>query len=193
MAAVFGGAARVPVATLLMVTEMTGGYQLLVPAALAVSLSCLIQNLLSSRINYKSLYEAQVPYRADSPAHHRDNICIALNLMCEPWSSGSQSVCHLDLLDLLNSGVAVNLAQGKKLTIGVLKPESPWVGQPIGAKCRASLGPGNEIIAVLRGERLLLPHDDTHLQAGDHLLTIVSPEATGQIEKHLAPLHTARP
>jgi CIC family chloride channel protein len=192
MAAVFGGAARVPVATLLMVTEMTGGYQLLVPAALAVSLSCLIQTLLSSRINYKSLYEAQVPYRADSPAHHRDNICIALNLMCEPWSSGSQSVCHLDLLDLLNSGVAVNLAQGKKLTIGVLKPESPWVGQPIGAKCRASLGPGNEIIAVLRGERLLLPHDDTPLQSGDHLLTIVSPEATGQIEPHLAPLHTTR-
>ena len=32
MAAVFGGAARVPIATLLMVTEMTGGYQLLVPA-----------------------------------------------------------------------------------------------------------------------------------------------------------------
>lgn len=35
MAAVFGGAGRVPIATILMVTEMTGGYQLLVPAALA--------------------------------------------------------------------------------------------------------------------------------------------------------------
>jgi chloride channel protein, CIC family len=189
MAAVFGGTARVPIATLLMVTEMTGGYQLLVPAALAVSLSCLIQKLLSSRIKYKSLYEAQVPYRADSPAHHLDNVCIALNLMCEPWSSGSQKVCHLDLLDLLKSGVAVNLAQGKKLTIGALRPESPWVGQPIGAKCRESLGPENDIIAVLRGERLLLPHDDMQLQSGDHLLTIVSPEAMEQIERHLAPLH----
>ena len=188
MAAVFGGTARVPIATLLMVTEMTGGYQLLVPAALAVSLSCLIQKLLSSRIKYKSLYEAQVPYRADSPAHHLDNVCIALNLMCEPWSSGSQTVCHLDLLDLLKSGVAVNLAQGKKLTIGALRPESPWVGQSIGAKCRESLGPENDIIAVLRGERLLMPHDDMHLQSGDHLLTIVSPEAMEQIERHLAPL-----
>ena len=190
MAAVFGGAARVPIATLLMVTEMTGGYQLLVPAALAVSLSCLIQKLLSSRIKYKSLYEAQVPYRADSPAHHLDNICVALNLMCEPWSSESQAVCHLDLLDLLKSGVAVNLAQGKKLTIGVLKPDSPWVGQPIGAPYQASLGPENEVIAVLRGERLLLPHDNAHLQPGDHLLTIVSPEAAEQIERHLAPLQS---
>jgi len=188
MAAVFGGAARVPIATLLMVTEMTGGYQLLVPAALAVSLSCLIQNLLSSRIKYKSLYEAQVPYRADSPAHHLDNICIALNLMCEPWSSGPQKVCHLDLVDLLKSGVAVNLAQGRKLTIGVLKPKSPLVGQPVGERSRELLGPQTEIIAVLRGERLLLPHDDTYLQAGDHLLTIASPEAAERIEQHLAPL-----
>ena len=36
MAAVFGSAARVPIATLLLVTEMTGGYQLIVPAALAI-------------------------------------------------------------------------------------------------------------------------------------------------------------
>jgi CIC family chloride channel protein len=192
MAAVFGGAARVPIATLLMVTEMTGGYQLLVPAALAVSLSCLIQKLLSSRIKYKSLYEAQVPYRADSPAHHRDNICIALNLMCKPWSSRPQTFGHLDLLDLLNSGAAINLAPGKKLTIGVLRPASPWVGQRIDAKFRESLGAANEIIAVLRGERLLLPHDDTHLQSGDHLLTIVSPAAMEQIQQHLAPLQTGR-
>jgi CIC family chloride channel protein len=192
MAAVFGGAARVPIATLLMVTEMTGGYQLLVPAALAVTLSYLIQKLLSSRIKYKSLYEAQVPYRTDSPAHHLENIGIALGLMCEPWSSESQTVSHLDLVDLLNSGVAVDLAQGKKLTIGVLRPESPWVGQPIGAKCRKSLGPDNEIIAILRGERLLLPHPDMRLKSGDHLLTIVSPEATEHFEQHLAPLHIGR-
>ena len=36
-ATVFGGAARVPIASLLMVTEMTGGYRLLVPAALSIT------------------------------------------------------------------------------------------------------------------------------------------------------------
>jgi len=190
MAAVFGGAARVPIATLLMVTEMTGGYQLLAPAALAVTLSYLIQRRLSSRIKYKSLYEAQVQYRVDSPAHHLENICIALNLMCEPWSSESKPFRHLDLLDLVKSGVAVDLVQGKKLTIGRLRPESPWVGQPIGAGCRASLGPENEIIAVLRGERLLLPKGDMHLQSGDQLLTIISPAGKEQIEQHLDSLIT---
>ncbi|MGB7438940.1 MAG: chloride channel protein [Candidatus Acidiferrum sp.] len=53
---VFGGAARVPIATLLMVAEMTGGYQLLVPASLAVMLSFLIQTQLSSFFKYTSLY-----------------------------------------------------------------------------------------------------------------------------------------
>lgn len=188
MAAVFGGAARVPIATLLMVTEMTGGYQLLVPAALAVTLSYLIQRLLSARIRYKSLYEAQVAYRADSPAHHLDNISIALNLMCKPWSSEPNPVQHVDLLGLLNSGIAVNLARGKQLTIGVLRRESSWVGNPLGTKCLESLGPDVELIAILRGQQLLLPHADTCLQSGDHLLTIISPEDAQRLENHLSPL-----
>lgn len=37
MAAVFAGVARVPVATLIMVAEMTGGYGLIVPSMLATS------------------------------------------------------------------------------------------------------------------------------------------------------------
>ncbi|HHB75228.1 MAG TPA: chloride channel protein, partial [Desulfobulbus sp.] len=47
MSAVFGAAGRVPIATLLMVVEMTGGYQLLVVTALAVSISYFIQYLLA--------------------------------------------------------------------------------------------------------------------------------------------------
>ena len=57
MAAVFGGAAGVPIATLLMVAEMTGGYQLLVPAGLAVMISFLIQ------INLSLLPEVRQPLR----------------------------------------------------------------------------------------------------------------------------------
>ncbi|MBN1563966.1 MAG: chloride channel protein, partial [Anaerolineae bacterium] len=63
MAAVFSGAGRVPIATLFMVTEMTGGYHLLAPAALVVTISYIIQVTLSSRLKYTSLYEAQIPTR----------------------------------------------------------------------------------------------------------------------------------
>jgi CIC family chloride channel protein len=81
MAAVFGGAARVPIATILMVTEMTGGYQFLVPASLAVILSYLVQTTLSETLRYRSLYQAQVPTRTDSPAHYADVIRIARDLV----------------------------------------------------------------------------------------------------------------
>lgn len=63
MAAVFSGAGRVPIATLFMVTEMTGGYHLLAPAALVVTISYLTQVTLSSKLAYRSLYEAQIPTR----------------------------------------------------------------------------------------------------------------------------------
>jgi CIC family chloride channel protein len=65
MAAVFSGAGRVPIATLFMVTEMTGGYHLLAPAALVVTLSYMIQVTLSGPLKYKSLYEAQIPVRRE--------------------------------------------------------------------------------------------------------------------------------
>ena len=54
MASVFGAAARVPIATMLMVTEMAGGYQLLLPAGLAVMISFVLQVWLSSYFKYRS-------------------------------------------------------------------------------------------------------------------------------------------
>src|SRR5262249_30904269 len=97
MAAVFSGAAHVPIATLMMVTEMTGGYTLLVPAALAVVISYLVQRRLSERFRYRSLYEAQVESRADSPAHHSHHLEIALRILREHQPQDVSSVGELDL------------------------------------------------------------------------------------------------
>ena len=72
MAAIFGAAARVPLATLVMVVEMTGGYGLIVPTMVAVVPAVLLQQALTTRAKYPSLYEAQVPSPADSPVHHEE-------------------------------------------------------------------------------------------------------------------------
>src|SRR5262249_53141727 len=58
MVGVFGGAARVPVATLLMVAEMTGDRRLLVPGALVAATSMVVQTWLAGSLRYPSLYEA---------------------------------------------------------------------------------------------------------------------------------------
>ncbi len=62
MGAFFAGAAKVPIASLIMVAEMSGSYNLLVPLMFASSVSFLLTRGVS-------IYEEQVPGRIDSPAH----------------------------------------------------------------------------------------------------------------------------
>ncbi|HKW04238.1 MAG TPA: chloride channel protein [Nitrososphaerales archaeon] len=63
MMALFAGVGRVPIAVILMVSEMTGTLQLLVPSMVAVVISYYLTGP-----NY-SIYKSQVLSRADSPAH----------------------------------------------------------------------------------------------------------------------------
>jgi len=64
MAGFFAGCARAPFSTILMVTEMTGDYRLLLPT-MWVSTLCFLLNPLT-------LYRKQVGSRLDSPAHRGD-------------------------------------------------------------------------------------------------------------------------
>jgi chloride channel protein, CIC family len=67
MAGFFAGCAHAPFSTIIMVSEMTGDYHLLLPT-MWVSMLCF---LMSKRW---SLYEKQVPTRLESPAHRGDFI-----------------------------------------------------------------------------------------------------------------------
>jgi CIC family chloride channel protein len=62
MAAFFAGAAKVPIASMIMVAEMTGNYKLLIPAMIACSISYVISGKWT-------IYEKQVDSRVESPAH----------------------------------------------------------------------------------------------------------------------------
>jgi CIC family chloride channel protein len=62
MGGFFAGVAKVPIASLIMVAEMSGSYGLLVPMMLVSSVAYLLMRGVS-------IYEAQVPGRVDSPAH----------------------------------------------------------------------------------------------------------------------------
>lgn len=65
MGGFFAGVAKVPIAALIMVAEMTGGYNLIVPMMIVSSLAYLL-------LGHTSLYEKQVFSRIDSPAHIGD-------------------------------------------------------------------------------------------------------------------------
>ncbi|UCG52025.1 MAG: chloride channel protein [Candidatus Latescibacterota bacterium] len=65
MAGFFAAASNAPISTIIMVSEMTGNYNLLVPAMWV----CAIAFIIGRRW---SIYQNQVPTRADSPAHYGD-------------------------------------------------------------------------------------------------------------------------
>jgi CIC family chloride channel protein len=69
MAAVFAGAARVPIAATLFAIELTGAYGLVVPTMLAVAIAFVVQGALTRRAKYPILYEKQVPTPRQSRAH----------------------------------------------------------------------------------------------------------------------------
>lgn len=62
MGGFFAGVANVPIASLILVAEMSGSYRLLVPMMLVSAVAFLLNRKLS-------IYEQQVPGRVDSPAH----------------------------------------------------------------------------------------------------------------------------
>jgi CIC family chloride channel protein len=74
MAGFFAGIAKVPVSALIMVAEMTGSYGLLVPTMLVATIAL----VLGWRT---SIYEMQVPHRAESPAHRGEFLMSILDKM----------------------------------------------------------------------------------------------------------------
>jgi len=183
MAAVFGSAARIPIATLLMVTEMTGGYSLLAPAALAVMLAFLIQKQLTANVRYGSLYEAQVPRPSDSPAHRIEHVRTAIKMLSERRMFDADAVGHMNLFSLLESGIPVDLPDGKQLMIETLPPDSPWVGEPVKDARLSSDDVDWEIVAVFRDEHLLLPHPNTIMEPEDQLLILIPPDYREELEE----------
>jgi CIC family chloride channel protein len=67
MGTFYGGLAHVPIASLVMVCELAGSYDLLVPLMLAEGIAFLA-------LRHKSLYKAQVATKRESPAHREDLI-----------------------------------------------------------------------------------------------------------------------
>jgi CIC family chloride channel protein len=185
MAAVFAGAARVPIATLLMVTEMTGGYQLLVPAALAVLLSYLVSTTLTRRLQYKSLYEAQVRNRWDSPAHHTEHLNIALRILRERRQLDPSAVGNLDLLSLLRSGVPVELPENRRLVIAVLRPDSAYANTKLGPEGGRLEEGGAQIVTIIRGEHMLAARPGLELKGGDRMLLLTTADALERLKPNL--------
>nr|MDA8108180.1 chloride channel protein [Betaproteobacteria bacterium] len=183
MAALFGGAARVPIATLVMVTEMTGGYGLIMPTMLAVAISFLVQYSLTRTFKYPSLYEAQVPTPAASPANSEVYNEIVSRFLRERRVRLDDEILHRHLKETLAAGAGIPLAYGQeKLYTIRLEPGTPVAGRQV----RQTALPGVVIVGVLRGEKEIVPGADTVLLVGDELLVAATQETVARFKQRVA-------
>lgn len=176
MAAVFGAAARVPMATILMVSEMTGGYQLLVPAGLAVILAFLVQTWLSRNLRYHSLYEAQVKTFAQSPAHYVEEMNYAIDLIRSHRFSGQASLREMDIISLMQSGIPLTLHSGERMLMGHVQEDCPLANELVGRLCELTGDPDLKVLAIFRGGEVLLPTSESRLRQDDGLLLLCAPQ-----------------
>ncbi len=174
MAAVFGSTARVPIATLLMVTEMTDGYHLLVPAALAVIIGFVIQKVITSWLNLKyiSLYEAQVKSKWLSPAHRIEQIKHAGMLLSERRAFDPENVGKLDLSSVLESRIPIEISNGKILFLINVFPGNECIGKELNNSHICNPGEECEIVAVLRDKEMLVPQPSFTIQPEDQILIL---------------------
>ncbi|WP_461831406.1 chloride channel protein [Aquifex sp.] len=75
MVALFAAAAKAPLSTLILIAEMTGGYDLLVPAMIAVFIAYFLSG-------ERSIFPSQVNTRLDSPAHQEEFGIYILERLC---------------------------------------------------------------------------------------------------------------
>ena len=169
MAAVFAGGARVPIASMVMVIEMTGGFQLIMPTMLAVAIAFVVQLRLTRHAKYPTIYEAQVPTPAQSPVYRQAYYETAANLLRRQEVRLDNDILSSELHSALERGEGVPLTQRKEQLYSLrLCPGSPAAGREVRSLGLADMGV--LIVGVVRGESEIVPNGDTRLQVGDGLL-----------------------
>lgn len=176
MAAVFAGAARTPISTLIMVAEMTGGYGLIVPAMLANVLAFVVQRALTHGSIHPTLYQSQVETPERSPLHRGVFVRRALDLL----ESGRLEAAEIRLprlVSLLRFGEPVPIAAGggARLVTVTVEEGSALAGGTIGSEVGSV--EGATAVAVLRGDEMLVPRGATTIEAGDQVLLVATEPA----------------
>ena len=133
MMTLFGGIAKAPLAIMIMVSEMTGNYSLLVPSMVSVVIAYFLTG-------NSYIYENQVNTRADSPAHRAEysiplleKIHVAEAMVTNPFITSSYSRVSdvaalmkskgIDAVPVIDFGNLVGILSARDIA---LIPEDKW-------------------------------------------------------------------
>lgn len=183
MAAFYAGVSRAPIGSIIIATELTGGYGLIAPIMLAVSLAFLFQPLFSQYFESAKipLYRSQVGDRFDSPTHQQEFLQVALDLVQTNAPALSGPVSLPDIDRLLSLGQPIPVGSKGEYIYRVKVPEgSAFENLPV----RDLPFVDDVLIATIfrdGAEEVITPRGSTVLTVGDILIVICHPEGLKQL------------
>ena len=123
MAGFFAASANTPVSTLIMISEITGSYALMLPSMWVCALAYLLSR-------GWSLYRHQVPSRVDSPAHRGELIVDVLAgvKVRDAWEPSDDEEMVTIPRDMTLSDVAVKVASSRQNCFPVVDEEGRMCG-----------------------------------------------------------------
>jgi len=169
MAAVFAGTARVPIATLIMVAEMTGGYGLIVPSMFATTIAFVVERTLSTGFKYPRLYEAQVELRTDSPTHLESMLRATFAVLERGPLVDLRNITLPHLASLLRHGTPIPIHGGQGILMTLNLPENSQLAGTTIAEVFDKF-PELLVVAIIRKHQIELPRGSSRLDPGDQLL-----------------------
>jgi CIC family chloride channel protein len=186
MAAVFAGTARVPIAAMVMVIEMTGGFTLIMPTMLAVAIAFLVQMLLSRNAKYTTIYECQTRTPADSPVYREMFYQTAADLLRRQEVRLDRDILDRELQATLDRGEGIAVRMRKERLYHLSMPSgSPMAGREVRSLGLADIGA--LIVGVIRGEGEIIPNGGTRLQVRDGLLVAATEESIQKFRALIEP------
>jgi Trk K+ transport system NAD-binding subunit len=124
-----------------------------------------------------------VPSPAQSPAHYVEELNAAFDLIRAHQLQQPSLVHELDVAALMQSGIPVVLSPGEQMFMGTVRNGSSLAGQTVEQTCARFGGDSLRILAIFRGQEVLLPHDSSKLQEQDRVLLLSSPATKGKLEE----------
>lgn len=169
MAAFFGGAAKAPIGAILMISEMTVGYGLLVPLMLT---SAIAMMLVPKRV---SIYEEQVDGSVNSPAHFDRYLERVAQTLKASGQRESIVVGARGEITVKGAPGTIDLAAlgSASFIEAVVADNSPLIGVKTGD---LDLGDGVLPVAIRRDGQSLVPRTGTRLAPNDHVIVIAEPD-----------------
>ena len=185
MGSVFSAASRTPLAGVILILEMTGGYILLIPLILSVFFAYFIHLLIVDiwNVKYITLYEAQLINRNYAPIIQIEKLKDILLSYIDLIKLSPNQIKNHKLLELLESGKPIKLPSGEYLYFGqILK------NMKLREFDNAKYIENARVLYVFRKGEWLHPKEIKEIYKGDEVLILGKKEDIENLEKIFIPV-----